>query len=229
MSAGSGHPGAGSQEPAARARNLWLGADRKWAWKAGRSEVLAAGSLRLLRLPGRFGHPCLSCGPRNCTWSLSTTTVNRRGPPSMPRAELDVHNLRSWGRKLSRKVRETRSSGGLQGHEASRPLRSLPPDFPGLSSRHPGGSRRFVNRVLPATGLVDDAELPANQRRSPRVRRVDARQRPSGVASSTGSKTMSVPSTRFPCLSIRPFMAPCVKAAETRPGRPIPPLRSRPR
>ncbi len=175
MSAGSGYPGAGSQEPAARARNLWLGADRKWAWKAGRSEVLAAGGLRLLRLPGRFGHPCLSCGPRNCTWSLSTTTVNRRGPPSMPRAELEVHNLRSWGRKLSRKVRETRSSGGLQGHEASRPLRSLPPDFPGFSSRHPGGSRRFVNRVLPATGLVDDAELPANQRRSPRVRRVDSR------------------------------------------------------
>ena len=32
----------------------------------------------------------------------------------------------------------------LEGHEALRPVRSLPPDFPGLSSRHPRGSRRFV-------------------------------------------------------------------------------------
>src|SRR5271157_950776 len=53
----------------------------------------------------------------------------------------------------------------LEVHEASRPLRSLPPDFPGLSSRHPRGSRRFVNQVLPATGLVDDAEFPAIRRR----------------------------------------------------------------
>src|SRR5208283_1406988 len=53
----------------------------------------------------------------------------------------------------------------LEVHEASRPIRSLPPDFPGLSSRHPRGSRRFVNQVLPATGLVDDAEFPAIRRR----------------------------------------------------------------
>ena len=32
----------------------------------------------------------------------------------------------------------------LEGHEALRPVRSLPPDLPGLSSRHPRGSRRFV-------------------------------------------------------------------------------------
>src|SRR5208282_4929061 len=54
---------------------------------------------------------------------------------------------------------------GKEVHEASRPLRSLLPDFPGLSSRHPGSSRRYVNRVLAATGLVDDAELPAIRRR----------------------------------------------------------------
>src|SRR5208337_2989697 len=53
----------------------------------------------------------------------------------------------------------------LEVHEASRPIRSLPPDFPGLSSRHPRGSRRFVNQVLPATGLVDDAQFPAIRRR----------------------------------------------------------------
>src|SRR5271157_4384430 len=110
MSAGIGYPGTGDPEPAVRARNLWPGADRERACNAGRSEVLAAGSLRLLRLPGRFGHLCLSCQPGNCTCSLSTTSVDRRGPPSMPRAELDIHGLRSWGRKWYRKVRETRSS-----------------------------------------------------------------------------------------------------------------------
>ena len=35
------------------------------------------------------------------------------------------------------------------------------PKFPGLSSRHPRDSRRFLNQVLPATGLADDAQLPA--------------------------------------------------------------------
>src|SRR5208282_4795307 len=39
-----------------------------------------------------------------------STPHNRRGPPSMPRAELGIHGLRSWGRNWSRKVRETRSS-----------------------------------------------------------------------------------------------------------------------
>src|SRR5271166_3233796 len=55
------------------------------------------------------------------------------------RVELGIHGWRSWGRNWSRKVRETRNSGDLQGYEASRPLRSPPSDFPGLSSRHPGG------------------------------------------------------------------------------------------
>ncbi|HMF38825.1 MAG TPA: hypothetical protein VKF17_19475 [Isosphaeraceae bacterium] len=35
--------------------------------------------------------------------SLSTTSVNRRVPPSMPRAELGIHGLKSWGRDWSRK------------------------------------------------------------------------------------------------------------------------------
>ena len=32
---------------------------------------------------------------RDC--SLSTTSVNRQGPPSMPRAELGIIGLKSWG------------------------------------------------------------------------------------------------------------------------------------
>ena len=53
----------------------------------------------------------------------------------------------------------------LEGHEASRSLRPLPPDLPGHSSRHPRGSRRSANHVLPATGLVDHANSPAIRRR----------------------------------------------------------------
>jgi len=53
----------------------------------------------------------------------------------------------------------------LEGHEAARPLRSPPPDLPGLSSRHPRGSRRSANQVLPATGFVDNANFPAIRRR----------------------------------------------------------------
>ena len=46
-------------------------------------------------------------------------------------------------------------------HEASRPVRSLPPDLQRLSSRHPRGSRRLVNQVRRGTGLADDAQFPA--------------------------------------------------------------------
>src|SRR5271157_1830442 len=49
----------------------------------------------------------------------------------------------------------------LEGHEALRPIRSLPPDFPGLSILHPRGSRRYANQVVPATGLFDDTNFPA--------------------------------------------------------------------
>jgi hypothetical protein len=41
--------------------------------------------------------------------------------------------------------------------------RSLPPDFPALSCRHPRVSRRSANPVLPATGLVDDACFPVRR------------------------------------------------------------------
>src|SRR5271157_535210 len=82
------------------------------------------------------------------------------------RVELGIHGPRSWGRNWSRKVRETQSSGGRQGREASRPQRSLPPDIPELSSRHPRGSRRSANQVLPAAGLVEDAYFAVIRRRS---------------------------------------------------------------
>jgi len=36
------------------------------------------------------------------------------------RIELGIHGLRSWSRNWSRKVRATRNSGGLQGHEGGR-------------------------------------------------------------------------------------------------------------
>ena len=49
----------------------------------------------------------------------------------------------------------------LEGHEALHLLRPLPPDIPGLSSRHPRGSRCSANQGLPATGLVDDANFPS--------------------------------------------------------------------
>ena len=43
--------------------------------------------------------------------------MNRRGPPSMSRAELNIHGLRSWGRNWSRKVRESRSSSSQKRSE----------------------------------------------------------------------------------------------------------------
>src|SRR5271157_2532039 len=49
--------------------------------------------------------------------SLSTTSVNRRGPPSLPRAELGIQGPKSRGRNLSRKVRETRSSSSQKRSE----------------------------------------------------------------------------------------------------------------
>jgi hypothetical protein len=81
------------------------------------------------------------------------------------RLELGIHGLKSWDRNWQRKVRETRNSGGLQGHKGSRPLRSPPSGFPGLSSCHPRVSRRSANQVLSATGLVDDACFPVIRRR----------------------------------------------------------------
>ena len=48
---------------------------------------------------------------------LTSTSVNRRRPPSMPRAEPGLHGLKSWGRNLSRKVREARSSSSQKRSE----------------------------------------------------------------------------------------------------------------
>ncbi len=69
--------------------------------------------------------PCLrplACHPQttgrpNGDRSSSTASVDRRGPPLMLRAELGIHGLRSWGRNLSRKVRETRSSSSQKRSE----------------------------------------------------------------------------------------------------------------
>jgi hypothetical protein len=90
---GPGRPGLLDPAYKVRARHEhWKRLPRGW-----KSEVLAAGSLRLLHLPGRFGHLYSSCLPGDCTCSLSTTSVDRRFPPSMPRAELGTA-LPSWRR-----------------------------------------------------------------------------------------------------------------------------------
>jgi len=87
-----------------------------------------------LRVGPRFGPRCrclpcdrlnfLPATGRDC--SLSTTSLNRRGLPSMPPAELGINGPKSWGRDWYRKVRETRSSGSHQGHQASRQDRRDP-------------------------------------------------------------------------------------------------------
>ena len=59
----------------------------------------------------------------------------------------------------------------LKGHEALRPVRSLPPDLPGHSSRQRRGSRRAANHILqrPVSGMTrilqqfDDVSLTAAQ------------------------------------------------------------------
>jgi len=45
--------------------------------------------------------------PRLTLHALSTTSVNRQGPPSMPRAELSINGLKSWGRDWLRLVEKT--------------------------------------------------------------------------------------------------------------------------
>ncbi len=110
-----------------------------------------AGSPDLLVICDRVS-PCLrplACHPQTTgrpsgDRSSSTASVDRRGPPLMPRAELGIHGLRSWGRNLSRKVRETRSSSSLQGHEGG----TGPPTF-----GRPGsvvGPQRPLRRWSPA-------------------------------------------------------------------------------
>ena len=57
------------------------------------------------------------------------------------------------------------SSNAFAKSRSVAPFAVLPPDLPGLSSRDPTGCRCSANQVLPATGLVDDAEFPAIRRR----------------------------------------------------------------
>jgi hypothetical protein len=52
-----------------------------------------------LRYMDERGDPYLIV-PRDC--SLSTTSVDRRGPPSMPRAKLSFHGLKSSGGDYTR-------------------------------------------------------------------------------------------------------------------------------
>src|SRR5208282_4197406 len=70
----------------------------------------------------------MGCKMSRNVWK--TRSSNRQNAPSedrkcWQRVELSIHGLRSWGRNLSRKVRETRSSSGLQGYEGG----TGPPTF----------------------------------------------------------------------------------------------------
>src|SRR5271157_1690902 len=135
------------------------------------SQEHRSGAVVLVNCRGPLSMPRAELGIHGLNrWAVNCLEMSRkrgvqaaRNAPSedrkcWQRVELGIHGLKSWNRNWSRKVRETRSSGGLQDPEASRPLRSLPPDNPGLSSRHPSGSRRNVNQALPATGLFDDTD-----------------------------------------------------------------------
>ena len=58
--------------------------------------------------------------------TLSTISVNRRGPLSMPRAALGINGLKSWGRNWYRKVRDTRSSSSQKRSERGREVLAAP-------------------------------------------------------------------------------------------------------
>src|SRR5271157_2650677 len=80
----------------------------------------------------------------------------RNGPSedrkSWQHIEPDIHGLKSWGRNWSRKVRETRSSSDVQGHEGGR----RPPTFgrPGSVVGPQRPRRRWspAPRPLPPSG-----------------------------------------------------------------------------
>ena len=95
--------------------------------------------------PPATGHYSPPCDHRATgkDGSLSTTSVNRRGQPSMPRTELGNHCLNRWPVKWKRGVHAAFKV-------AKRCIfrRSLPPDFPALSCRHPRGSRHMSTKHL---------------------------------------------------------------------------------
>ena len=64
--------------------------------------------------------------------TLSTISVNRRGPLSMPRAELGIHGLKAGAATGLEKVRETRSSSSQK--------RSEPAALRGQGGNEHGGS-----------------------------------------------------------------------------------------
>jgi hypothetical protein len=66
---------------------------------------------------------------------LSTISVNRRGPLSMPRAELGIHGLKAGAATGLEKVRETRSSSSQK--------RSEPAALRGQGGNDHGGSPWF--------------------------------------------------------------------------------------
>src|SRR5208337_5114371 len=87
-------------------------------------------------------------------------------PPSMPRAELGIQGLKSWGRNWYRKVRETRSSSSQERPEpAAHPCRGpggQAGDWHGGSPSFKGTRGRGTRVPVPATGsgepLGTDAE-----------------------------------------------------------------------
>ena len=83
------------------------GCPPRCAWARVLARVADVASCDLLDFIEATGRAC----------SLSTTSVNRRGPPSLPRAELGIQGPKSRGRNLSRKVRETRSSSSQKRSE----------------------------------------------------------------------------------------------------------------
>src|SRR5271166_7050774 len=77
---------------------------------------------------------------------LSTISVNRRGPLSMPRAELGIHGLKAGAATGLEKVRETRSSSSQKRSEpAAHPCRGPG----GQGGNEHGGSPWFKEGVKP--------------------------------------------------------------------------------
>ena len=103
----------------------------------------------------RAGHPWTEQMDRKMSRKRGVHAA-RNGPSedrkSWQHIELGIHGLRSWGRNWSRKVRETRSSSDVQGHEGGR----RPPTFgrPGSVVGPQRPRRRWspTPRPLPPSG-----------------------------------------------------------------------------
>jgi len=88
-----------------------------------------------LLLEGLANQVAISGPPLGGPGSPGDWGPNPAGPPNRlletlsQHIELGIHGLRSWGRNWSRKVRETRSSSGVQGHEGGRGVSPGPPSI----------------------------------------------------------------------------------------------------